>query len=273
MSQPLWFVEFLKKVYPSRFLLAKATKLPLVGELVDWIFFEGDSLLFLPQEHVARKVLIEEEIAPSAEIVLPSQMVEHFIEEAQYHWIMDFCICRDAEGCQAFPSELGCLFLGEATLGINPKLGRRVSKQEALEHAQRCREAGLAHFVGRNRLDTLWLGVGPGEKLFTICNCCPCCCLWGILPDLDPHIGKKIERLPGLTVTVNGQCTGCGLCAEEVCFVQAITLENGRAVISDTCRGCGRCVDICPLEAIEISIAWERGGEAVADLSALVDVS
>jgi len=27
---------------------------------------------------------------------------------------------------------LGCLFLGEAALGINPQLGRRVTKEEAL---------------------------------------------------------------------------------------------------------------------------------------------
>jgi hypothetical protein len=45
--------------------------------------------------------------------------------------------------------------------------------------------------IGRNKIDTLWMGVGPGYKLMTVCNCCPCCCLFKTLPNLDvthiPH--------------------------------------------------------------------------------------
>jgi hypothetical protein len=90
---------------------------------------------------------------------------------------MNTCLCRDAKQCKDYPIDLGCLFLGEAALGINPRLGRGVTKREALEHIRRCREAGLVHLIGRNKLDTVWLGVGPGDKLLTICHCCPCCCL------------------------------------------------------------------------------------------------
>ena len=273
MSQPVYLVELLKKIYPSRFFLAKLTRIPIVGHLVDWIFFKGDSTYFLPHEDVARKLLIEQEIEAPLEIALPSQVVTYFIEQAQHHWLMDSCICRDAEGCQEYPIDLGCLFLGEATLEINPKLGHHVSKQEALEHVKRCQEAGLIPFVGRNKLDSVWLGVRPGEKLLTICHCCPCCCLWGILPELAPQIEKKIERMPGVMVTVNGQCTGCGMCAEDICFVRAIRLEDDRATINEMCKGCGRCVAICPEEAIELTIDWEMAvGDSVERLSSLVDV-
>ena len=273
MSRPIWFVEFLKKIYPSRFFLAKTTKIPLVGHIVDQLLFKGDSLFFLPQDGVARRVLIEEDIEPPSEVVLPSQVVEYFIRQASVHWVMNFCICRASEECQNYPVELGCLFLGEAALGINPELGRRVSETEALEHVRRCRDAGLVHFVGRNKLDTVWLGVGPGEKLLTICNCCPCCCLWGMLPNLAPEIGDKIKRMPGVTVEVNDHCTGCGICAQDVCFVQAIRMEDGFAMIGAECRGCGRCVNVCPEGAIGISIEWERAGrEAVEHLSTLVNV-
>ena len=67
--------------------------------------------------------------------------------------------------------------MGEAAHGINPQLGRKVSKEEALEHLKKCREAGLVHVIGRNELDALWLGVRPGYKLLTVCNCCHCCCI------------------------------------------------------------------------------------------------
>ncbi len=78
-------------------------------------------------------------------MIIPSQVVEHFINKANYHWIMDFCICREGDKCQDYPRDLGCLFLGKPVLQINSKLGRLVTKEEALEHARLCREAGLVH--------------------------------------------------------------------------------------------------------------------------------
>jgi len=186
--------------------------------------------------------------------VLSSQVLEHFIRQAEHHWIMNFCICRDSNACKDYPIDLGCLFLGEAAMGINPRFGRKATAEEALEHAGRCREAGLVHLIGRNKLDTVWLNVGPGKKLLTVCNCCPCCCLWKILPEINTRIVSKVNRMPGLAVSVTEDCIGCGACTKEVCFVDAVRLENRRAFIGDDCRGCGRCVTVCPQEAIRITI-------------------
>jgi ferredoxin len=270
MSQPAWFVKLVQRLFPHRFLLARLTRIPLVGKITDRLLFGGDDLIYLPQDQV---IAVNQALDKPGEMVLPSQVVEHFIEKASCHWIMNFCICRDSTGCEDYPVDLGCLFLGQAAMGINPQLGRRVTKTEALEHVTRCREAGLVHLIGRNKLDTVWLGVGPGDRLLTVCNCCPCCCLWRMLPDIAPQIGTKITRMPGVAVTVTERCVGCGTCT-EVCFVDAIHLVNGRAVRSEECRGCGRCVDVCPQQAIEITIANDRlVEEAIARISALVDVS
>lgn len=249
MSRPLWFVELLKIAFPRRFLAAKTTKVHVIGELVDNMLFQGDDMFYLPK---TREIPVYESIKPAEDVVLPAHVVGHYIEKAQVHWIMDRCICRDASSCQDYPIDLGCLFLGEAADGINPKLGRKVTREEAQEHVRRCREAGLVHLIGRNKLDTVWLGVQPGTKLLTICNCCPCCCLWKMLPDLTPTIATKVGRMPGVTVSVSDRCIGCKTCQEDVCFVKALSILDGHAVIGDACRGCGRCVSICPEEAIEI---------------------
>jgi ferredoxin len=271
MSRPLWFVELLRKLFPNRFILAKATKVPILGALLDHAIFEGDDLIYLPR---IKRIEINQPIEFHGEVVIPTQVVDHFIERATVHWVMNTCICRQANDCKDYPIDLGCLFLGEAALGINPKLGQRVTKEEAFKHVQRCREAGLVHLIGRNKLDTIWLGVEPGIKLLTVCNCCPCCCLWRVLPHVSDQISSKITRMPGVTVEVNDLCIGCGICTEGVCFVDAIHLVDGRAVKSDACRGCGRCVDVCPEGAIEINVEDNKIVErAINHITSLVDIS
>jgi hypothetical protein len=271
VGRPIWFVNLVKKYFPSRFSLAKLTKVPLVGGMIDHGLFHGDDIIYLPKDGV---IHIDESIPAPEDTVLPSQVLEHFIEKANYHWIMDFCICRDASHCQDHPIELGCLFLGKAVLEINPDLGRLVSKQEALAHVQRCREAGLVHLVGRNKLDTVWLGANPGNKLLTICNCCPCCCLWKMIPYIDPSIGSRVTKMPSVVVEVTEDCVGCCLCAEDVCFVDAIRMQDDLAVIGDACRGCGRCVEMCPAEAIELSFDEDSFvHESIGRLPLMGDVS
>jgi ferredoxin len=271
VGRPVWFVELLKKAFPNRFAVGRLTRWPVIGPAMDRWLSEGDDLVYLPTNEVIR---IDETIDPPDHTVLPSQIVDHFIEKASHHWVMNRCICRDAEQCEDYPIDLGCLFLGEAVLQINPKLGRLVTKEEALWHARRCREAGLVHLVGRNKLDTMWLGAGPGDRLLTICNCCPCCCLWRVLPYVAPDFGDKVHRMPGVVVQVTERCVGCGMCTRSVCFVEAIHLMDGRAVHTDACRGCGRCVSVCPEEAIEVVV--EEDGyvhEVIERISSLVDVA
>ncbi len=268
MALPMWMVNILVKTFPGVFDFAKATNLPGLGGLIDRALFEGDHIIYLPKDNVVElNANIESE-----DLVLPSQVVDHFIEEANYHWIMDWCICRKGNECKDYPLELGCLFLGEAAKDVNPELGRSVTKEEAKEHARRCREAGLVHLIGKNKLDEMWLWVSPGEKLLTICNCCPCCCIWRVAPVIAPEIGRKITKMPGVSVRVTDECAGCGDCVEQ-CFVKAISMEAARAEISDQCRGCGRCVEACPHDAIEISIDDKTYvATSIEEIGSLVDV-
>jgi len=271
MARPLWFVKLLEKTFPNVKLIAKMTRIPIIGRLFDFLLFEGDDIIYLPQDKV---IPINIEVEKENDLVLPSQVLEYFINKSKYHWVMNFCICRDSMQCKDYPINLGCLFLGEAVLGINPQLGRLVSKEEALEHIKKCREAGLVHMIGRNRLDKQWLGVKPGEKLLSICNCDPCCCLWRISPILDPKIGRKIQRMHGVNVRVTDDCIGCGTCIKGICFVDAIELKDNHAIISDECRGCGRCVDICPQKAIELTISdTEFVRKSIEQIEKIIDIT
>jgi ferredoxin len=214
------------------------------------LFFHKDDLVYLPMDSVL--VEVNQEI-PYTNTVLPSQIVHRFIDMADSHFVMNYCICRDSAQCEDYQIDLGCLFMGEAATKIDPRLGRLVTREEAHEHMVKARDAGLVHLIGRNKLDTVWLDTGPGEKLLTVCNCCPCCCLWKMLPNLNDHISEMITAMEGVRVSVSGNCIGCGRCVDS-CFVGAIMLENGRASISDVCRGCGRCVEFCTEKAIIITV-------------------
>jgi Pyruvate/2-oxoacid:ferredoxin oxidoreductase delta subunit len=47
------------------------------------------------------------------------------------------------------------------------------------------------------------------------------------------------------------KCTGCAVCV-DVCPVEAIKIENDKAVISDDCSECGACTSECPNDAISV---------------------
>lgn len=244
MSRPMWQVNLIKKLFPSRFSQAKVTQLSPIGRVVQKLLFHEDDMVYLP---------IEEAISPRENIVLPSTILEHFIKTASYRWIMNECICRASENCRHYPINLGCLFMGDAVLGINPDLGHLASIEEALDHVTKCRQAGLVHLIGRNKLDSVWLNIKPAENLLTVCHCCECCCLWKMLPDLYGPISDSVTKLDSVVVTITDNCIGCGTCL-NTCFINAISIENNRAVISEDCRGCGRCVTQCPEGAVSLEI-------------------
>lgn len=252
MGRPRWFVELLKKAYnsPLKKLTFKLTRMPFIGKFLQKSMAE-DILFCIPGDQI---IQIGESIKSKTN-VLPSQVVDHFIREASHRWIMNFCICRTSNGCKDYHQEWGCLFMGEAVTKINPAFGRLVTVDEALEYARKCRESGLVHFIGRNVLDEMWLGATPGEKLLTVCNCCPCCCISGGIKYMADGFRDRYSKLPGAEIKVDREaCVGCGSC-EKVCIYDGIFVANKKAVIIEKkCMSCGRCVAQCPKKAISLTL-------------------
>jgi ferredoxin len=247
------FVKLLEKFFPYRFKIAKLSRIPIFRWIFEKMIFKKNNLIYLTKDNVV-KIKLNKKIDPPESIVIPSKVVNYFIEKSSYRFIMNFCICREAMNCKDYPIEFGCLFMGEPAKKIPKNLGRTASKKEALAHVEKCRKAGLVHLIGRDKLDETWLGVGSKIPLVTVCNCCNCCCLWRMLPYLDNKLSSTVKRMPGVKIQVNNNCNGCGVCSKNVCFIKGIKIKDDVAVISDSCLACGRCAQVCPNNAIEIII-------------------
>jgi len=267
-SKPLWHRKILVKIWPTRHFLVRMTRWPFFGWLFKRLLFEGDYLTFLPSEQA---------LAKKEKVALPGVVVDYFIEKASFRFVMNACICRDASHCRNYTRDIGCLFIGEAARGINPALGREVSIEEAKEFQRRSEKAGLINLVGKNRLDKIWLGVEPAERLLTVCHCCECCCLWKLLTVVSNSIADMVHKMEGVDVSVKEDCRSCGECI-QYCFVEALSINNGKAVIdTEMCRGCGRCVLKCPHDMIELhfnpSDYFQRCLDLISRVEEKVDVT
>jgi hypothetical protein len=92
------FIWLLKKGFPLRSIFARFTKLPLLGRIIDYMLFHEDEIIYIPKDE-ASIIKIDKEITHH-ETIVPSMVIEHFINEANYHWIMNWCICRSASSCK-----------------------------------------------------------------------------------------------------------------------------------------------------------------------------
>jgi ferredoxin len=256
-------------------------KIPPLAWTANKLFFEGDHMIVLPRESTVGKkrsrdieININTNVPVSNDTVLPSQVLKEIIKKSNIHVIMDSCLCRVSNDCKEYSHDLGCLFMGPGAQKISSKLGKRVNAEEAINHVKKCQEAGLVHIIGRNKLDSVWLNTGPKEELLTICNCCPCCCLWKMAPDLPEKMGRSIRPMIGVELKFQeDKCSGCGICLSDICFVGAIKLENGKTIIDkEKCRICGRCAEICPNNALKIEMDPNSVDISIDCLEQLVDL-
>ena len=140
MASPYWMKTLIKKIYGARFFVSGLTHYRPIGWLIDRLLFKDDNVVFVPKDTV---IAVNEEAGAPTGVAAPSEIVEHFIREASFIWIMDFCICRDSEKCGDYPVSYGCIFLGPAAAGINPGFGRPARVEEAVEQVDGVRKARI----------------------------------------------------------------------------------------------------------------------------------
>lgn len=273
---PYISVRLVKHLFHTRFRLAALTRRSkLFNRVVIKTMFDKDDMIVVPKDNVARRV-VEANIEiedPGQTTVLPSDVVKDIISRSEDIFIMNFCLCRRSSGCKDYPIDHGCVFLGEGTRRIPPEFGRKATAEEANRYIDECGELGFVHIIGRNKLDSIWLNTGKRD-LMTICNCCPCCCLWNMVSNVSDEIGSSFRRMDGVTVTMDPEkCVGCGSC-RDICFCKAVNAVDGRFEIDQTmCRGCGRCVEQCPAEAISITYTEGSVEREIEKIGSLVKLS
>ncbi|MBN1957356.1 MAG: 4Fe-4S dicluster domain-containing protein [Desulfuromonadales bacterium] len=110
-------------------------------------------------------------------------------------------------------------------------------------------------------------GENVRESVNFICNCCGCCCE-AMIAARKFAILNPVHTTNFIPVIAQDKCTGCGKCV-NVCPVEAIALASANdphkpkrrhaTLIEDRCLGCGLCVRNCPEEgAIKLEQRPER---------------
>ncbi len=153
------------------------------------------------------------------------------------------CRCRQGQGllghhCER-PTEVCFVFGSWAQYYVDNKMGRQISKDEAMKLFALAEEAALVLF-----------STNAQELAFTCC-CCPCCCVALKLLKLTENPGDLVLSYYR-AVTNPEACTACGACLER-CQVNAIAEKDGSMEVQRArCIGCGLCVSVCPNDAISL---------------------
>ncbi|MBR0270639.1 MAG: 4Fe-4S binding protein [Methanobrevibacter sp.] len=238
------------RIFNWRFWIAGLTKKSKIAKkVINKILFEKDEIVVIPNT-----INVNKKIEAEKSEFLPTQVIKDVIKRCDDIVIMNSCLCRTSNDCKDYPQDIGCIFLGPTTKKIPRTICHEASVEEALKQVDEADAAGLSHIIGRNKIDTVWMNVRPGEGLLTICHCCPCCCLWKVYPNLHNDISDKLEKLEGVSVKYHSdKCKSCMKCLKEVCMFEAISEKDGKIIIdSDNCKGCGLCVNTCKFGALTI---------------------
>ena len=184
-------------------------------------------------------------VDPDEHAVFPFEMMEELIQKVHVIALVH-CPCRATaqllgkKRCDHILEN--CIKYDDlAEYLIEKRIGREITKQEALDVLRRSEEAGLVHLVDNAR-----------EGIKHTCNCCGCCC-WSVGTIRRKRIPRDVLMATYfLRETDKERCTGCGQCV-EICPVKVITMENDFPVIDrDWCIGCGVCAVPCPASAVKL---------------------
>ncbi len=202
------------------------------------------------------------------ERALPSDDALHVLDHERASWVIESashigigaCYCRHkmhhVNRGCDAPLQICMTFNATADSRVRHGHARAVDRAEALDLLQQAQERNLVQF-----------GENVRQQPAFICNCCGCCCEAMIAARrfavLNPiHTTNYLPVLDDRPA-----CNGCGKCV-AVCPVEAMALVSAndprrpkarRARLDEArCLGCGVCVRSCPGGSIRLAPRKER---------------
>jgi len=197
---------------------------------------------------MARIIPIHRAIEANQQVLAAEEAHDYILNHSAEELALVPCPCRtrteklDIRECRDKFPIAACIMMGAAADHFERVgLGKRVTKQQAIEYVDEMVELGL---VGQ----TFNARVGD----MVICLCCGCCCsqVRGRTQWDNPDALSPSNFVPR-----SGEgCVGCEACTER-CFFEALSLDeetNRIKVDVDKCIGCGVCTLACPEEALKL---------------------
>ena len=216
--------------------------------------------LFTRGETQLGRVFIHEPVLSNENAlhVLDYERATEVIKTAS-HMAIGTCYCRH----KMYHMDTAC----DAPLEICMTFNTTAASLIKHGHARRVDEGEgleILHQAYENNL--VQFGENVREKVNFICNCCGCCCE-GMIAARRFAIMNPVHTTNFIPEIEGESCNGCGKCV-NVCPVEAMSLISAnnphlpkmkRARLDeDLCLGCGLCVRSCPKDSIHLQARPQR---------------
>jgi ferredoxin/predicted transcriptional regulator len=188
----------------------------------------------------ARVISVEESLSTDKEVA-SWEKVSRMIENENSYAVGE-CGCKqigklNGQPCEADAPSKCCIWFGKlADYLVEGGYATRSTKEEVFALVKRCQEGGLIQCTGNRNKD----------RAYVLCNCCKCCCVYLNTNKEVRDFGISLMAVRFQAQVDNENCTGCGECV-DLCQLEALQLSDDIVRVNEKyCIGCGVCVSACP---------------------------
>lgn len=182
--------------------------------------------------------------------IMPYEIARNAIIDSPDRIAVIDCVCRKIRGDEGCKPLDVCLVIGEPWVSwcmdrdryLN---GRLITKEEALKILRETHERGNVHAA-------FFKDVAAG-RLYSICNCCPCCCTALLSQN---YLTAPMMAGSGYIAKIDyDKCVNCGLCEKHCNFLAIYRDKDNKVTVNEElCRGCEGCLQFCKKDAIHLEL-------------------
>lgn len=190
--------------------------------------------------------------------VLDFEKASHIIETSQYMGV-GTCYCRHKK-----------MHLGEACdapMDICMTFGASAESLTKYNYARRIDKIeGLELLHQAREHNLVQFGENVQKGVNFICNCCGCCCE-ALTAARKFAFLSPVHTTNFIPFIDEHSCTGCGKCV-DVCGVEAMSITSSNnphkpkqkkaTLNTDRCLGCGVCINVCKTQALSLKHLGKR---------------